>query len=154
MCTHKVWLFSGKQGFFVQEYNWKHTFPLVHHRALPGEGLQTVGAVDNICTAAELWTVQAVHLRLMFVGGSLLHLWLQNTVVLPGKACVYPLFTQFLLFFSQFFPLFLFLSQVQRNIAPCRLTVLCWFVQSHISMCFLFQTKDGKKNLKLRPCRF
>lgn len=34
--------------------------------------------------------------------------------------------------FLSFFPLFLFPSRVQRNIAPCRLIVLCWFVhESH-----------------------
>lgn len=98
--------------FFVQEYKWKHTFPLVHHRALAAEGLQTVRAVDNICTAAELWTVQAVHSRLMFVGGLLLHLWLQSTVVLPGEACVYP-FSSVL--FSVFSPIFISVSSSEEH---------------------------------------
>lgn len=51
----------------------------------------------------------------MFVGGSLLHLWLQNTVVLPGKACVYPLFTLFLLFFSHFSPIFISVSSSEEH---------------------------------------
>lgn len=75
-------------------------------------------------------------------------------MVLPGKACIYPLFTSYFCYFLFFFPLFLFLSQVQRNIAPCRLPVLCWFVHKSHFCVFSVPNKGWEENLKLRPCRF